>query len=614
MPRYQRHGIDKLAPAAPADRSASQHACPSLRHAVEMAKPIEPLVSALNQADSLPFLFVGSGISIRYLGHQSWRGLLEWAAALTDRPYQYYAGQAGGDFPKTASLIAANFYETWWTARVYKKSRDEWGEQCTNVLSPLKIEVARRLSATKRIRDKGLRAELKLLGSCQVDGIITTNYDDLLERTFDNYSVFVGQEDLLLRRSYQLAEIYKIHGSIDQPDSLVLGAEDYEKFDASSPYLVAKLMSVFVEHPIVFLGYSLTDRNVRVVLTSLLRSLSPTKLEEFKSRFIWVDWDPRITKPIVGDHVIDLGQARLLPVLRVRTPSLTPVLEVLNGLERVLPVGVLRRVAESVVEIVHSADPTRQIRVADLRDLDNVSDLDIVIGVGENPSSAVGPKGYLGYNRHDLIVDTLTDRGGYDPAEIVRTTLPGLLRQTPNAWVPVRKYVRRSGIPESELTASIRAAMKRIPTGNYNVPTRADEIGLRDLVSQHGLAKALNLVCSLPHESVDVGELHSVLVEQLEELGGGDANLGTSFGKATVLYDILKYGPETLQANASTSAPGRKAARARSTVGKPPASTTGRQEAPARVVRAWANGEGIEVAARGRLPADVLQKFRDAHP
>ena len=506
---------------------------------------LDALVTALTHADSLPFLFVGSGISRRYLGHDNWQGLMEWAASLTDKPFQYYAGQVAGDLPKAASLIASAFYETWWNSPEFEASRAKWADQCTSVASPLKIEVAQRLGGADVLADPDLRAELALLGSCQVDGIITTNYETLLEKTFPSYSVFSGQEDLLLRRSYQLAEIYKIHGSVDQPDSLVLTGDDYREFEAESSYLVAKLMSVFVEHPIVFLGYSLTDRNVRVVLTSLLRCLSPEKIEEFKSRFIWVSCVPDMAEPIVDDHVIDLGETRLLPVLRVRTPTLTPVFEVLNSLERVLPVGVLRRVAEAIVKIVHSADPARQLHVSDLSVLDSLSDDDIVIGIGATEGDSGGPKGYLGYNRHDLIVDTLDDKGQLDPVSIVTTTLPDVLRHASNAWIPVHKYVKRSGLAASELPDEVRRAMDRArPTCGYGVPPDAGERSLEELIDEHGIVKALDLVCSFEPSEIDANELRKVLLAHLEEFKAGGGGIGTAFGKATVVLDRLVYGPD----------------------------------------------------------------------
>jgi hypothetical protein len=524
--------------------------------------PLDPLVAALANADSLPFLFVGSGVSRRYLGHENWQGLMEWAAALTDMPYRYYAGQVSGDLPGTASLIAAAaFYDRWWSAPEFEASRHQWADdQCNDVASPLKIEVAQRLSGADVLDNPELRAELELLGSCQVDGIITTNYDPLLEAIFPTYSVFTGQVDLLLRRSYQLGEIYKIHGSVDKPDSLILTAEDYREFDANSAYLVAKLMSVFVEHPIIFLGYSLSDRNVRIVLTSLLRCLSPEKIEEFKSRFIWVSCEPGRAEPVVDDHVIDLGETRLLPVLRVRTPSFEPVFEVLNTLERKLPVGVLRRVAEAVVKIVHSADPTRQLHLADLEILDSLSDDDIVIGIGAVEGSSGGSKGYLGYNRRDLIVDAINDNAQLDPKSIVTISLPDIIRHAPNAWVPVHKYVKRSGIKESDLPVDVKRAMDRSnPKGTMRVPTGAADLRLTELVDQYGIVKALDYVCSFSPSDIRPPHLRSILVDHLDVFEGGDPSIGTAFGKAAVVLDRLEYGPDAPPAR-------RKAARA----SKPP--------------------------------------------
>lgn len=573
---------------------------------VSVAEPLEPVVNALNQADSLPFLFVGSGVSRRYLGHEGWEDLLKWAATLTDKHYGYFSGKAGRNFPATASLIAKDFYEIWWTSPKYKASRDKWSDCCKDVTSPLKIEVAQRLSASKPVRKLTLTKELKLLGSCQVDGIITTNYDTLLDSIFPKYRVFVGQEDLLLSRAYQLAEIYKIHGSVVEPESLVFCKDDYDRFDEQSPYLVAKLMSVFVEHPVIFLGYSLDDMNIRTILTSLLSCLNMERLEKFKSRFVWVDWDPRRQSPRVDDHVVDLGEGRLLPVIRIRTGDFKPIFDVLAGLERVIPVGILRRLEESVVRIVHSADPRRRIHVAELQDLESFNDSDVVIGIGTHESSSCqGAKGYLGINRHDLIKDTLTDEAGWSADKIVRRTLPVVLRSSPSAWVPVRKYVSRAGLPIESVPDSVQRAMAREPITNYSLPPGSEDMSISELVTEHGLAKALNLLLAFDRSKVNVAELHQLLVENIDVLEAHDSNLKTAFAKATVLYDILADRARRFELRERLSGPPKS----RTTKGSRASRTTSADRPTASEVRVWARANAREVNTRGPIPAALVADY-----
>ena len=67
----------------------------------------------------------------------------------------------------------------------------------------------------------------------------------------------------------KIAEIYKIHGCCSDPKSLVLTKSDYEDFHKKNPYLAAKLLSIFLEHPILFIGYSLHDENIKSILCSI---------------------------------------------------------------------------------------------------------------------------------------------------------------------------------------------------------------------------------------------------------------------------------------------------------------------------------------------------------
>ena len=73
-------------------------------------------------------------------------------------------------------------------------------------------------------------SEYRLLKKINIEGIITTNWDLLLEKTFPEFNVFIGQDKLIFNNSIDVGEIYKIHGCISKPNSLVVTWNDYEEF------------------------------------------------------------------------------------------------------------------------------------------------------------------------------------------------------------------------------------------------------------------------------------------------------------------------------------------------------------------------------------------------
>lgn len=134
--------------------------------------------------------------------------------------------------------------------------------------------------------------------------IVTTNYDDLIERAFGNKSYYLvvdrgernrvwvagsgGLESVKtvdLRKALQPANrpiIYKLHGSVDKTDaendSFLITEQDYVDFLGRAqtcvpPYLATRMAKA----RFLFLGYSLVDWNVRVMLRKLRK---PAKGQE----------------------------------------------------------------------------------------------------------------------------------------------------------------------------------------------------------------------------------------------------------------------------------------------------------------------------------------------
>lgn len=140
--------------------------------------------------------------------------------------------------------------------------------------------------------------------------IVTTNYDDLLERAFESvgqpYDLVVHPTDRLDWEASVLwwkykepkpqavppnqlhidlsttSVIYKMHGTVYRPqrgwDSYVITEDDYVDFLSrmtGQTAVPALFMRCFLKRHFLFLGYGLRDWNLRVVLRNL-QSLTPT--------------------------------------------------------------------------------------------------------------------------------------------------------------------------------------------------------------------------------------------------------------------------------------------------------------------------------------------------
>lgn len=77
----------------------------------------------------------------------------------------------------------------------------------------------------------------------------------------------------------------------------------------------AKIISMLLHSPIIFLGYSLTDRNVRKIIKDFTCSLSEEEKLELEKRLIVVQWESDM-KEIEEEVIIDKDLGCRLTVIK----------------------------------------------------------------------------------------------------------------------------------------------------------------------------------------------------------------------------------------------------------------------------------------------------------
>ncbi len=117
--------------------------------------------------------------------------------------------------------------------------------------------------------------------------IYTTNYDRWLERAYTEYGKeyikIAGVADLLQARE-GVTQIIKFHGDFDNDDTLVLTESSFfERLSFENP-LDVKLQADVLGRPVLFIGYSLTDINIRYLLYKLQRLWDVSALKHIRPK------------------------------------------------------------------------------------------------------------------------------------------------------------------------------------------------------------------------------------------------------------------------------------------------------------------------------------------
>lgn len=522
----------------------------------------EELQASLAAHSALPYLFLGSGLSRRYLGLPDWEALLRHFADEIGEDFDYHLASASNDLPTAATSIALKFHPHWWRDSTYASQKSAYKAQVKDEDGGLKVAIATYIqdhedlvSGRPGVDDKDLSDEIDRLRNAVVDGVITTNYDSLTDQLFPGFPAYVGQDELLLSDAQFIAETYKIHGSADQPLSLVVTQGDYERFSRRNHYLAAKLLTIFAEHPVVFVGYSLNDDYVGEILDNIATAVGPDRIDELGHRIYFVEWnsDPAFI-PVIEQASLVRGGARL-PITRIETNTLGWIWDAMSQLERPFPAAVLRQLRKHVFDLVTHPDPsqTREVVRAIPIDAAGAGDVRVVFGVGsftekdlEDLSTISGRTLTRGDIEHDVL--GLRKRP-LDAENVLLYGIPMGIRPSATSFLPVHKYLAEAGRIDADgvvdydgLTDIVRSLAEReinVVAGSRARFTRevSGELVTPRQIADSSYALYFKLDCLTLIENPDLDELAAVLREiyAMPDLGGNVSQ----FRRALCHFDRL---------------------------------------------------------------------------
>lgn len=528
------------------------------------------LKNLLEATNAHPFLFVGSGFSHRYLGTADWKGLVSQFASQskpeTAFAFEWYKNEvtAAGIapdmlLPAITQQVEKDYARRMLSDDAFHALRTKYEKEIRAGVSPLKLGVADFFDSQQAGFGRPKHPEeVSALGHARknVAGIITTNFDRYLERLFPDHEPYIGQDQLLFNQSYGVGEIYKIHGCVSDPVSLVLTQSDYEAYTSRNAYLSAKLMTTFLEHPIIFIGYSITDVNIRMIFKDIANCLNSSQLATLSDRLIFVQRS-KAGRPEGISTVRDSFGTKFLEFKQVVLPDFTPLYKAIATLRSSYPPKVLRKLKKDVYELVQSTSPKERIRVIDIDDATDMDTVEFVMGVGI--STQLAGQGYGGLEVVDLIEDLIYDKTDFEPKAVVEIVLPKLGRQTSYNH-PVFKYTSAtndaavdsglanylSQVNSKGLDCWITKSMRKARAGKPALQSVEELIGNYESASAKEIQQMLNDIAFVPADLVNLAVLRTMLVNVYERFdpirNKSEQTLTTNFRRLVRIYDWLSYG------------------------------------------------------------------------
>lgn len=402
----------------------------------------------IRNQNQFPIVFIGSGITKRYFKNApNWQELLLKIWSEVDSVDSYYSmcyelqkkyGKSNTFDINTelATVLQSKYNDAFFAKKV--KLPTLTLKRAIDGVDPFKQRIANEFLHLKS--REGYENEIEWFSKMLIKArmVLTTNYDTFIEQCYDNANtsvqIHVGNRGLF-EKTDDYGELYKIHGSVKDVNTICITKEDYQKNEKKSALVDAKILSNLTESPIIFLGYSLTDRNVQNILNSFVEN-APFDISQAASRIGVVEFDEGNTD---FNEAIEGMINNRIHYTSIKTDNYLEIYKKISQIDQLYTPSELRKYETSFRRIIEVKGKEKQLKsvIADYVDIDKLTDEEIqnkniVVAFGNDkiiyrfPSLAEYLKNYFSNNND------------FTPSIAVK-----FIENQPLATpIPIKKYLR----------------------------------------------------------------------------------------------------------------------------------------------------------------------------
>jgi len=213
----------------------------------------------------------------------------------------------------------------------------------------------------------------------------------------------------------------------------------YINIAETNKYLAAKLLTIFVEFPIIFIGYGLNDEDIRLIFQDISRGLTDKHREIMSNRIIFISRAKEGIPESISHKTQRFGNHDF-SFINIALHDYGILYKSLENIKPKYRVDLARKLFQEIKEIVISNNPNSKIFASALQD-PNLKGSELACYIGSYDKLNMLRKAYVGISLSDLYRDIIVDNALISDSDVLLTdVLPRLQSNNPRSYFPIYKY------------------------------------------------------------------------------------------------------------------------------------------------------------------------------